>query len=131
MYGVPGDSALRQSKSSRAGLNGFLVGRFHRWMSEARLGRFVHEYSAVYLCAGLENLLEEIILQCISSGANDGTHHSLTATRLEHSIANSVDLWGLMQPYSHLNAGRIASGALTSKLVSHSRSGNCFHFSLI
>lgn len=116
MYGVPGDSALRQSKTSRAGLNGFLVGRFHRWMSETRLGRFVHEYSAVYLCAGLENLLEEIILHCSASGAtNDGMHHSLTATRLEHAIANSVDLWGLMQPYSHLNAGRIATGALTSK----------------
>lgn len=108
MFGVPGDSALRQSKSSRAGLQ-LSVGRFHRWMSDARLGRFVHEYSAVYLCAGLENLLEEILLQCISSESTQ----SLTATGLEHAIASSGDLWGLLQPYAHLNAGRIASGALT------------------
>lgn len=108
MFGVPGDSALRQSKSSRAGLQ-LSVGRFHRWMSDARLGRFVHEYSAVYLCAGLENLLEEILLQCMPSDQN----LSLTATGLEHSIASSGDLWGLLQPYAHLNAGRIASGALT------------------
>lgn len=108
MFGVPGDSSLRQSKSSRAGLQ-LSVGRFHRWMSDARLGRFVHEYSAVYLCAGLENLLEEILLQCMPSDPS----MSLTATGLEHSIASSGDLWGLLQPYAHLNAGRIASGALT------------------
>lgn len=108
MFAVPGDSSLRQSKSSRAGLQ-LPVGRFHRWMSDARLGRFVHEYAAVYLCAGLENLLEEILLQCL---AHDSTI-PLTATDLEHAIAGSGDLWGLLQPYAHLNAGRIASGALT------------------
>lgn len=117
MFGVPGDSALRQSKSSRAGLQ-LSVGRFHRWMSDARLGRFVHEYSAVYLCAGLENLLEEIILQCISSGATEVPNQSLTATRLEHAIAGNADLWGLLQPYAHLNAGRIASGALVASTTS-------------
>lgn len=108
MFAVPGDSALRQSKSSRAGLQ-LPVGRFHRWMADARLGRFVHEYAAVYLTAGLENLLEEIILQCLPTDALQ----PLTATGLEHSIAASGDLWGLLQPYAHLNAGRIASGALT------------------
>lgn len=108
MFAVPGDSALRQSKSSRAGLQ-LPVGRFHRWMADARLGRFVHEYAAVYLTAGLENLLEEIILQCMPSDSSQ----PLTATGLEHAIAASGDLWGLLQPYAHLNAGRIASGALT------------------
>ena len=34
----------------------------------------------------------------------------LTATLLEHSIANNADLWGLLQPYAHLNAGRTATG---------------------
>lgn len=100
MFSVPGDSALRQSKSSRAGLQ-LPVGRFHRWMADARLGRFVHEYSAVYLTAGLENLLEEILLQCLPSDSA----LPLTATGLEHSIASSGDLWGLLQPYSHLNSG--------------------------
>lgn len=108
MFSVPGDSALRQSKSSRGGLQ-LPVGRFHRWMADARLGRFVHEYAAVYLTAGLENLLEEILLQCLPTD----TALPLTATGLEHSIASSGDLWGLLQPYAHLNAGRIASGALT------------------
>lgn len=108
MFAVPGDGALKQSKSSRAGLQ-LPVGRFHRWMADARLGRFVHEYAAVYLTAGLENLLEEILIQSLPSD----TSIPLTATGLEHAIAGSGDLWGLLQPYSHLNAGRIASGALT------------------
>ncbi|CAD7081360.1 unnamed protein product [Hermetia illucens] len=108
MFAVPGDSALKQSKSSRAGLQ-LSVGRFHRWMADARLGRYIHEYAAVYLCAGMENLLEEILLQCLPPD----NAASLTATGLEHSIASSGDLWGLLQPYAHLNAGRIASGALT------------------
>ncbi|RZF41888.1 hypothetical protein LSTR_LSTR014908, partial [Laodelphax striatellus] len=30
----------------------------------------------------------------------------------EHSIANNGDLWGLLQPYAHLNTGRTASGTL-------------------
>ncbi|XP_063697314.1 ankyrin repeat and BTB/POZ domain-containing protein 2 [Culicoides brevitarsis] len=108
MFQVPGDGAIKQSKSARAGLQ-LPVGRFHRWMVDARLGRFVHEYAAVYLCAGMENLLEEILLQCLPQDANS----PLTATGLEHAIAGSGDLWGLLQPYAHLNAGRIASGALT------------------
>ena len=108
MFAVPGDSALKQSKSARAGLQ-LPVGRFHRWMADARLGRFVHEYAAVYLCAGLENLLEEIFLHCLPTDSSV----SLTATGLEHAIAGSGDFWGLLQPYAHLNAGRVASGALT------------------
>lgn len=108
MFAVPGDSALKQSKSARAGLQ-LPVGRFHRWMADARLGKFIHEYAAVYLCAGMENLLEEILLQCLTSD----TTTALTPTGLEHAIASSGDLWGLLQPYAHLNAGRVASGALT------------------
>lgn len=110
MFAVPGDRALRQTKSSRAGLH-LSVGRFHRWMADAHLGLFVHEYSAVYLCAGIENLLEEIVLQYINS-TNDTTE-MMTIAVLESSIAANGDLWGLLQPYAHLNAGRIASGALT------------------
>lgn len=67
-----------------------------------------YRYAAVYLSAGLENLLEEILLQCLPSDSDV----TLTATLLEHAIANNGDLWGLLQPYAHLNAGRIASGAL-------------------
>uniref|UniRef100_A0AAR5PTR1 ABTB2/3 histone-like domain-containing protein n=3 Tax=Dendroctonus ponderosae TaxID=77166 RepID=A0AAR5PTR1_DENPD len=107
MLAVSGDCTLKQSKSSRAGLQ-MQVGRFHRWMKDVNLTRFIHEYAAVYLCAGIENLLEEILLQCLPSDSDV----NLTATLLEHAIANNGDLWGLLQPYAHLNAGRIASGAL-------------------
>jgi ankyrin repeat/BTB/POZ domain-containing protein 2 len=108
MFALSGDGTYKQTKSARAGLQ-MPVGRFHRWMIDARLGRFVHEYAAVYLCAGFENLLEEILLQCVPSDPSA----ILTAMGLEHAIANSGDLWGLLQPFVHLNAGRIASGALT------------------
>ncbi|XP_061396263.1 ankyrin repeat and BTB/POZ domain-containing protein 2 [Musca vetustissima] len=108
MFAVPGDSALKQSKSSRAGIQ-LSVGRFHRWMTDSRLGKFIHEYAAVYLCAGMENLLEEILLQCFPADSNQ----QLTSAALEHAISLSADMWGLLQPFAHLNAGRIASGALT------------------
>lgn len=108
MFYLSGDGTLKQTKSARAGLQ-MPVGRFHRWMVDARLGKLVHEYAAVYLCAGFENLLEEVLLQCVPA---DSTA-TLTAMGLEHAIANSGDLWGLLQPFVHLNAGRIASGALT------------------
>lgn len=111
MFSVPGDGPFRQSKSSRAGLQ-LSVSRMHRFMIENRLGRFVHEYAAIYLCAGLENLIEETLLLCISS-ASDDTVHMLTTTDLENALAENSELYGLMQPYSHLNAGRVASGELT------------------
>ncbi|XP_072745996.1 ankyrin repeat and BTB/POZ domain-containing protein 2 isoform X1 [Anoplolepis gracilipes] len=106
MFAVSGDQ-LKQSKASRSGLQ-LPVGRFLRWMSDVKLGRMIHEYAAIYLTAGIENLLEEILLQCVPTEP----HTTLTATMLEHAIANSGDLWGLLQPYAHLNAGRTASGAL-------------------
>lgn len=106
MFVVSGDQ-LKQSKASRSGLQ-LPVGRFLRWMSDVKLGKMIHEYAAIYLTAGIENLLEEILLQCLPIE----TSTTLTATMLEHAIANSGDLWGLLQPYAHLNAGRIASGAL-------------------
>ena len=65
-------------------------------------------YAAVYLAAGLENLLEEIMMQCLPPDQDT----LLTASVLEHAIANNGDLWGLLQPYAHLNAGRTATGAL-------------------
>lgn len=105
MFAVSGDQ-LKQSKASRSGLQ-LPVGRFLRWMSDVRLGRMIHEYAAIYLTAGIENLLEEILLQCVPTES----HTTLTATMLEHAIANSGDLWGLLQPYAHLNAGRTASGS--------------------
>ena len=42
MFTVSGD-IMRQSKSARAALQ-LSVGRFHRWMCDVRLGKFIHEY---------------------------------------------------------------------------------------
>lgn len=52
MFAVSGDQ-LRQSKSSRAGLQ-LSVGRFHRWMADVRLGKFVHEYVVSFLRSSLQ-----------------------------------------------------------------------------
>lgn len=46
MFAVSGDSGLRQSKAQRAALQ-LSVGRFHRWMVDVRLGKFIHEYAFV------------------------------------------------------------------------------------
>lgn len=42
MLAMSREGALRQSKSLRAGLH-LHVGRFHRWMIDVKLARFVHE----------------------------------------------------------------------------------------
>lgn len=65
-----------------------------------------NSYAAVYLAAGVENLLEEIMMQCMPPDQET----LLTASVLENAIANNGDLWGLLQPYAHLNAGRTATG---------------------
>ncbi|XP_064480369.1 ankyrin repeat and BTB/POZ domain-containing protein 2-like [Ornithodoros turicata] len=105
IYTVSGDQ-MRLSKSARAGLQ-LPVGKFHRWACDVRLGTFVHEYAAIFLTAGMENLLEEMVLQCLPPET------TLTASVLEAGISNNADLWGLFQPFSHLNAGRTATGALS------------------
>jgi len=120
MYSVSTNDPLhRDSKSSRAGLH-LHVGKFQRWMGEVRLGRFIHEFAAVHLTAGMENLIEEILVQALSfmgssfGGDSNVGNSVLTAAILEQAIANNGDLWGLLQPYAHLNAGRTASGKLKS-----------------
>ncbi|XP_076362217.1 ankyrin repeat and BTB/POZ domain-containing protein 2-like [Tachypleus tridentatus] len=107
IYTVCGDH-LRLSKSARAGLQ-FSVGKFHRWMCDVRVGTFIHEYSAIYLTAAMENLLEEILIKCLPPESDK----TLTASLLEASIAGNSELWGLLQNFSHLNAGRTATGALS------------------
>ncbi|KAJ8725303.1 hypothetical protein PYW07_016261 [Mythimna separata] len=57
----------------------------------------------------METLLEEIAL--IAGGSAAST--PITPAAVDHAVAHCADLWGLLQPYSHLNAGRVASGALS------------------
>ncbi|KAL1422586.1 hypothetical protein MTO96_021994 [Rhipicephalus appendiculatus] len=106
MYTSSSCDQLRLGKSARAGLQ-LPVGRFQRWACDARLAPCVHEYGALYLTAAAENLLEELVLRCLEPGA------TLTAAALEAAIASSGELWGLFQPFAHLNAGRTATGALS------------------
>ncbi|KAJ0179613.1 hypothetical protein K1T71_005325 [Dendrolimus kikuchii] len=108
MYATSGSAARRLGSAARARTS-LAPGRFQRWMLDVRVASFVHEYAAIYLCAGMETLLEEIALIASSSAANA----SITPAAVDHAVANCADLWGLLQPYSHLNAGRIASGALS------------------
>ena len=56
----------KQSKSERAALH-FSIGKFHRWMVDMCLARYVHEFAAVFLTACVENLLEEIVLMSLGN----------------------------------------------------------------
>lgn len=59
----------------------------------------------------METLLEEIaLIAAASSGGSNVGVPSITPAAVDLAVANCADLWGLLQPYSHLNAGRIASG---------------------
>ncbi|XP_049864833.1 ankyrin repeat and BTB/POZ domain-containing protein 2 isoform X1 [Pectinophora gossypiella] len=108
MYATSGSAARRLGSAARARTS-LAPGRFQRWMLDVRVASFVHEYAAIYLCAGMETLLEEIALIASSSSTNA----PITPATIDLAVANCADLWGLLQPYSHLNAGRIASGALS------------------
>ncbi|XP_060800643.1 ankyrin repeat and BTB/POZ domain-containing protein 2 [Amyelois transitella] len=108
MYATSGSAARRLGSAARARTS-LAPGRFQRWMLDVRVASFVHEYAAIYLCAGMENLLEEMAL-IAGGGASAGP---ITPAVIDNAVANCADLWGLLQPYSHLNAGRIASGALS------------------
>ncbi|RWS14411.1 ankyrin repeat and BTB/POZ domain-containing protein 2-like protein [Dinothrombium tinctorium] len=120
IYAVNGENH-KQSKSNQAGLQ-LSVGKFHRWMSDVNIGTFVHDFAAIYLTAAIENLLEEIVLLCLS--LNNET--IVTIQVLDNCIANSPDLWGILQPYAHLNAGRTANGALVLPLMQGDESSSNF-----
>ena len=105
MYNISSDQS-RQTKSTRAGL--FLdIGKVQQWMCTVKIGKFIQEYAAVYLTAALENILEEVLSQCLM------TANEVTTAILEHTISSSPDLWGIFQPYAHLSSCRTAKGTLS------------------
>ncbi|RVE39970.1 hypothetical protein evm_015380 [Chilo suppressalis] len=110
MYATGGAAARRLGSAARARTS-LAPGRFQRWMLDVRVAPFVHEYAAIYLCAGMETLLEEIAL---IAGSNAGSG-PITPAAIDHAVATCADLWGLLQPYSHLNAGRVASAIQSSQ----------------
>ena len=100
----------RQTKSSRAGLL-LHVGKMHRWMTLVKVGKFVHEMAAIYLTAGIETIMEDLIGKCIESERNNGNStNRVSSSVLETTVASNSDYWGLFQPYSHLSSCRTANG---------------------
>ena len=101
-------ASQKQTKSSRAGLL-LHVGKMHRWMCLVKVGRFIHEFAAIYLTAAIETVLEELITKCLEIGGRGG-EFKLSATLLEQVVGMSSDFWGLFQPYSHLSSCRTSTG---------------------
>lgn len=64
LYGMKSSVFTKDSKSQHCGLK-FSVGRFHRWMLDAKLAPRVTESAAIFLTACIENLLEEIVLKAL------------------------------------------------------------------
>lgn len=72
----------------------------------------------------METLLEEIALiaasgTSVQSCGTGGGGVMLSPVILEQAVATSPELWGLLQPYAHLNAGRIASGIYKCNRCTH------------
>ncbi|VDK84240.1 unnamed protein product [Litomosoides sigmodontis] len=71
IYALSGSASLKTSMRRRAGLC-FHLGHFYKWMIESQISEIILDEAAVFLCAVLECLLEEIILACITSGFYEG-----------------------------------------------------------
>ena len=99
---------LRRGKTARAGL-AFPVGRFFRWLAEARISSHIEDPAALYLAASMEALTSELFYRACAPyfEKSDG---ELTQAVLDFGIANEAELWGMMQPYEHLICGRNSSG---------------------
>ena len=80
-------------------------------MTLVKVGKFVHEMAAIYLTAGIETIMEDLIGKCIESERNNGNStNRVSSSVLETTVASNSDYWGLFQPYSHLSSCRTANG---------------------
>ncbi|XP_033112022.1 ankyrin repeat and BTB/POZ domain-containing protein 2-like, partial [Anneissia japonica] len=104
LYQMNGEQ-YKQSKSVRAGLI-FSVGKFFRWLVDSQVALRIHELSAVYLAACMENLLVEMFNRIVINAYESKEGYALTIDLLEYGIANDCDLWGVLQSSEHLVCGR-------------------------
>uniref|UniRef100_A0A914X698 BTB domain-containing protein n=1 Tax=Plectus sambesii TaxID=2011161 RepID=A0A914X698_9BILA len=144
LYAMSGAEALRQSQSRRANLR-FSVGKFHRWMVDMQIAGCVSELAAVFMTAVVECLLEELVLACVPSSSSsttataDGARSTVSATDLrdddpmlnadsfDATLADSAQLWGVMQPYEHLISCRTANGVVCLPQAINNYSRNPWH----
>ncbi|XP_064635835.1 ankyrin repeat and BTB/POZ domain-containing protein 2-like [Lineus longissimus] len=107
LFGLSGNS-VKESWSKRCGLS-LNVGKFHRWMIEAQVALYVEHYASIWLCACVENLLEELVLMTLG---HDLAESIPGIEAVDFGITLYPELWGLFQPYEHLICGRLPSGTL-------------------
>ncbi|XP_041072428.1 ankyrin repeat and BTB/POZ domain-containing protein BTBD11-B isoform X2 [Carcharodon carcharias] len=98
-----------QGKSARCGLT-LPVGSFFRWMVESGVAPRIHPHAAIYLAAGVESLLKELLLRILQNG--NGTP-KITVETIEQTVSNDSEFWGITQPYLHLLCGKNAHGILS------------------
>ncbi|XP_030845296.1 ankyrin repeat and BTB/POZ domain-containing protein BTBD11-like [Strongylocentrotus purpuratus] len=98
---------MRRGKTARAGLT-FRIGRFFRWLVEARISSRVDDHAALYLAASMEALTSELFFRACAPYF-EKTDGELTQAVLDYGIANEAELWGMLQPYEHLICGRNSS----------------------
>ncbi|XP_054761237.2 ankyrin repeat and BTB/POZ domain-containing protein 2-like [Lytechinus pictus] len=105
---------MRRGKTARAGLT-FPIGRFFRWLAEARISSRVEDHAALYLAASMEALASELFFRACAPYF-EKTDGELTQAVLDYGIANEAELWGMLQPYEHLICGRNSSGGFSFDL---------------
>uniref|UniRef100_A0A4W3I3L9 Ankyrin repeat and BTB/POZ domain-containing protein BTBD11-like n=1 Tax=Callorhinchus milii TaxID=7868 RepID=A0A4W3I3L9_CALMI len=110
LYNMSSGDQFNSSKSSQCGIV-FSVGRFFRWMVDSKVSTRIHQHAAIYLAACMENLLEEVYLRLLENLSLQGK--SMTEAiekKLEQTISNDAELWGLFRPIEPLICGKNAYG---------------------